>query len=49
MKFCTKCGNQISDDNYFCDKCGNRVEQQTDKQLHPVVKKIMIKSIELFI
>ena len=25
MKFCTKCGNQLSDDAKFCDKCGSPV------------------------
>lgn len=25
MKFCTKCGNQLSDDAKFCDKCGSSV------------------------
>lgn len=25
MKFCTKCGNQLSDQANFCDKCGSPV------------------------
>lgn len=25
MKFCTKCGNQLSDQANFCDKCGSSV------------------------
>ncbi|SFC51809.1 YARHG domain-containing protein [Clostridium uliginosum] len=26
MKFCTKCGNSISEDTKFCNKCGNPIQ-----------------------
>ena len=26
MKFCTKCGNKLSDSMKFCNKCGAKVK-----------------------
>ena len=26
MKFCTKCGNKLSDSMKFCNKCGSKVK-----------------------
>ena len=26
--FCTKCGNQLKENQKFCSKCGNRVGNQ---------------------
>ena len=34
MKFCTKCGNQLSDQANFCDKCGSSV---SDAQTPPPI------------
>ena len=28
-RFCTKCGNQLNDDDFFCAKCGSKVEAST--------------------
>lgn len=32
MSFCTKCGNQLNDDDAFCAVCGNPIMQQTQTQ-----------------
>lgn len=40
MKFCTKCGQQISDESVFCPKCGCATDNATAEQLdnHTVIK-----------
>ena len=30
-RFCTKCGNQLNDDDFFCAKCGSKVDTQSSK------------------
>ena len=27
MDYCSKCGNKVSDDDYFCSKCGARIRE----------------------
>ena len=36
MKFCTKCGNQLSDQANFCDKCGSSVSNAQTPPPTPV-------------
>lgn len=33
MKFCTKCGCQLKDDDLFCPSCGSKVEP-FDNKIH---------------
>lgn len=33
MKFCSKCGCQLKDDDLFCPSCGNKVEP-LDNKIH---------------
>ena len=33
MKFCSKCGYQLKDDDLFCPSCGNKVEP-LDNKIH---------------
>lgn len=35
MKFCTKCGNELSDIANFCDKCGSPVSNAQTPPLIP--------------
>lgn len=32
MKFCTKCGNVLNDDDKFCGRCGAKVEDKEPRQ-----------------
>lgn len=32
MKFCTKCGSPLSDEQAFCGICGNKIEQPTEQR-----------------
>ena len=31
-KFCTKCGNQLAEDDFFCAKCGSQVSSSEEKE-----------------
>ena len=37
MKYCTKCGNQLNDDDVFCPKCGHRQNEVREDET-PVVE-----------
>ena len=39
MKFCTNCGNQLSDQANFCDKCGSPVSNAQTPPPTPVAEK----------
>ena len=32
MRFCTKCGNELKDNDNFCGKCGAKVEMEEPRQ-----------------
>lgn len=47
MRYCKKCGNQLSDDMLFCQKCGTKVEAAAKEErpaaAYPVLEKIESK------
>lgn len=45
MRYCKKCGNQLSDDMLFCQKCGTKVEAAA-KEERPAAAYPVLENIE---
>lgn len=41
--YCSKCGNELRDDDVFCPKCGNKIEQvESDSNKRKLLKRILL-------
>ena len=40
MKFCSKCGNQMTDEMMFCQKCGTKFVLVTDSPKREIDRKL---------
>ena len=36
MKFCTKCGNEITNEKLFCSYCGNDLREETTTDIKSI-------------
>ncbi len=43
MKYCTKCGAQMSDDALFCPKCGTKAAMITEEHNEPVKEEPIVE------
>ena len=45
MIFCTRCGNQISDEHEFCTQCGVSIGLMNDKKLKDELRQNLLDAI----
>ena len=45
MIFCTRCGNEISDEHEFCTQCGVSIELMNDKKLKDELRQNLLDAI----
>jgi len=38
MKFCTKCGNEVKEEQTFCTSCGNGLENESTNKFFLIIK-----------
>lgn len=47
--YCSKCGNELKEEDLFCNKCGNKIEQGLNTNNNAVKKEHWIKNTKLAI
>lgn len=49
MKYCEKCGAEISENSRYCEKCGNKVNMDSESRMRKGRKQQVTAIIAIFI